>query len=122
MALTEHISIFNKDLSQGYNQQAGKHTCKLNWAGNQRPLSKKVLCPNYNTQLNTLLQEVCDDLTQQGVLGYPQDENVIVQHISPCFLRKKQKAKDKKQEDLTKNDVKMVINLINLNNSITNFV
>lgn len=109
-----HINVFNKDLSNGYNHQSGKHYCKLNWATATRPSSKKVICPSYNRDLNVLLQEVCDDLTKQNVLGIPQEDNIIVQCVSPCFLRRKQKAKDKPNSSLTKNDVRLVVN--------TNFV
>ena len=35
---------------------------------------------------------------------------MIVQHVSPCFLRKKQRAKDKPNSELTKDDVRLVVN------------
>ena len=60
--IESNIDAFNKDLSQGYNHYSGKHFCKLNWAGKQRPSSKKVICPSYNSHLNSLLQDVCDEL------------------------------------------------------------
>ena len=119
-AIEECKDIFDKNLSKGYNQFSGKHYCHLNWANNQRPLSKKVICPNYNRQLNNLLQEVCDNLTNQGVLGVPQNDQVIVQYVSPCFLRKKQKAKDKPNSELTKDDVRLVVNTIGLSQHLKN--
>ena len=86
-------AVFNKDLTQGYNQASGKHHCKLNWASDERPIARKVACANYNTGLNHLLQDVCDQLTNNGVLGIPQEDNIIIQHVSPCFLRKNRKPK-----------------------------
>jgi len=102
--------VFNNDLSKGYNHNSGKHFCRLNWANEQRPSSKKVLCPAYNSQLNGLLQELCDELTHQNVLGIPQEDNIIVQCVAPCFLRKKQKAKNKPNNELRKEDVRLVVN------------
>ena len=101
------IDVFDQDLSQGYNQASGKHLCKLNFAPQERPSSKKVHCVQYNTQLNTLLQQVCDNLSNQNVLGIPQHEDITVQHVMPCFLSRKQKAKDKTIEQLTSSDVKL---------------
>ena len=108
--IQDNKTVFNKDLSDGYNHKSGKHYCKLNWASNERPPSRKVICPSYNNKLNVLLQDVCDQLTTQNVLGIPQNDNVIVQCASPCFLRRKQRAKDKPQDQLTKDDVRLVVN------------
>ena len=46
-AHTKYWSVFNKDLSEGYNDYYGVHRCQLNWAGNERPLANKVKVPNY---------------------------------------------------------------------------
>ena len=119
-AIQVHKHIFNKDLSEGYNHNSGPHFCNLNWADEKRPLSKKVICPNYNHQLNNLLQEVCDELTDQGVLAIPQNDKVIVQYVSPCFLRKKQKAKDIPNNKLTKKDVRLVVNTVGLSQYLKN--
>lgn len=45
-----------------------------------------------------------------NVLGIPQNDDITVQCISPCFLRRKQRAKDKPMQDLTKEDVRLVVN------------
>ena len=108
--MKENKEVFDQNLKQGYNQAAGKHICSLNWASQQRPSATKVKIPVYNTQLNVLLQEVCDSLTEQGVLGVPQEENIQVQAVSPCFLRKKQSAKNTPNSQLTAKDVRLVVN------------
>ena len=118
--IEKYKTIFDKDLSEGYNQASGQHFCKLNWANQEKPISKKVICPNYNSDLNFLLQEVCDQLTNSGVLGVPQEDNVTIQHVSPCFLRKKQKAKDKSPSQLTANDVRLVVNTTELSKYLKN--
>ena len=112
--LHKHNKVFNQDLSGGYNHKSGPHFCKLKFANQERPSSKKAICVQYNSQMNTLLQKVCDELTDCNVLGVPQHENVDVQHIMPCFLRKKQKAKDKPLNELTTKDVRLVVNTCEL--------
>jgi hypothetical protein len=118
--LENNKGVFDKDLTEGYNQASGKHYCKLNWASEERPISRKVACANYNNDLNHLLQDVCDHLTDNGVLGIPQQDNIIIQHVSPCFLRKKQKAKDKSPSQLTKEDVRIVVNTTELSRYLKN--
>ena len=112
--LNKHNRVFNQDLSRGYNHKSGPHFCKLKFANQERPSSKKAICVQYNSQMNTLLQKVCDELTECKVLGVPQHENVDVQYIMPCFLRKKQKAKDKPLNELTTKDVRLVVNTCEL--------
>ena len=112
--LHKHNKVFNQDLSGGYNHKSGPHLCKLKFANQERPSSKKAICVQYNSQMNSLLQKVCDELTDCNVLGIPQHENVDVQYIMPCFLRKKQKAKDKPLNELTTKDVRLVVNTCEL--------
>ena len=108
--IQSHKEVFNKDLTHGYNHASGKHFCKLNWASSQRPQSNKVKTPIYNSQLNVLLQEVCDQLTDIGVLSIPHQDDVQIQAVSPCFLRKKQKAKSKPNSELKPDDIWLVVN------------
>ena len=112
--LKKHNQVFNQDLSMGYNHKSGPHFCKLKFANLERPSSKKAICVQYNSQMNALLQKVCDELTENNVLGIPQHDNVDVQYIMPCFLRKKQKAKDKAANELTTKDVRLVVNTCEL--------
>ena len=107
-------AVFDQDLRQGYNQKSGPHYCKLKFANEERPSSRKVNCVQYNNKMNVLLQKVCDELTDQKVLGIPQHENIEVQHVMPAFLRKKQKAKDKPNNELTTSDVRLVVNTCEL--------
>ena len=109
-----HHEVFDQDLSKGYNQYSGPHFCKLKFANEERPSSRKVSCIQYNTKMNVLLQQVCDELTQADVLGIPQHENVEVQHVMPIFLRKKQKAREKSNSELTTSDVRLVVNTCEL--------
>ena len=81
--------VFNKDLTNGYNHYFGKHVCKLNWASLQRPDARKVPVANYNHDLKGIMQELCDDLTNQNVLKIPQEHNMFVHYVCPSFLKRK---------------------------------
>ena len=80
-------SVFNKDLSRGYNGFYGKHECDLNWASSERPAANKVKVPSYDHELKGLQQEFMDDLTNQGVLLIPQDHNITVQSVSQASFK-----------------------------------
>ena len=112
--LAENTEVFDQNLRKGYNHNAGPHFCKLKFANDEKPSSRKVSCVQYNSQMNGLLQQVCDELTEANVLGIPQHENVEVQHVMPIFLRKKQKAKNMPNNELTTTDVRLVVNTCEL--------
>ena len=115
---SDHYEVFNKDLSVGYNGFYGKHECKLNWATSERPPANKVRVPNYNHALKGLQQELMDDLTDQGVLLIPQDHGIHVQSVCPSFIQRKQRAKNKPENTLTKEDVRLLINFGPINEKI----
>ena len=74
----KHRKVFDKDLSGSYNGYFGHHVCKLNWTSLQRPEAKKVPIANYDHDLKEVMQEICDNLTQQGMLKNPQEHNICV--------------------------------------------
>jgi len=116
----ESAAVFNKDLTGGYNGACGPHVCRLNWAGDTRPTADQVRMVSYSHDLKQLHQAVCDDLTNQQVLGIPQDHNVNVQFVCPSFLRRKPKAKGKPNHLLTKDDVRLVVNFSPINDHLKN--
>ena len=75
---------------------------------------------NYDHNLKGLMQEMCDHLIEQGVLGISQEENVQVQAVCPSFLERKQRGKDKPKYLLTTKDVRLIINCNPINNYIKN--
>ena len=115
-----HKEVFNEDLSGGYNMAYGKHRCNLNWANESRPPANKVNNINYDHDTKVLLQQVCDEFTQAGVLGIPSEHNIQIQHASPAFLVRKQRAKNKPKAELTTKDVRLVVNFGNLNDCLKN--
>ena len=66
------------------------------------------------------MQEVFDELTEQGVLKIPQEHNIKVQSVCPSFLRRKRRAKDKPLHQLTRHDCTLVVNFNQINNHIKN--
>ena len=111
-------TVFDKNLEKGYNGFYGEHKCHLNWASSERPPASKVKIPSYDHKLKGLQQEVMDDLTRQNVLLIPQEHGINVQTVCPSFLQRKQRAKNKPKQDLTKNDVRLLVNFGPLNNKI----
>jgi hypothetical protein len=116
----DHSTVFDKDLTKGYNGASGPHVCRLNWAGQTRPTADQVRMVSYSHELKQLHQAVCDDLTHQQVLGIPQDHNLNVQFVCPSFLRRKPKAKGKPNHLLTKDDVRLVVNFSPVNEHLKN--
>ena len=108
-------AVFDKDLTNGYNGFYGHHECHLNWASQERPPASKVKVPSYDHSLKGLQQELMDDLTRQNVLLIPQEHGIKVQAVCPSFLQRKQRAKTKPKQDLTKEDVRLLINFGPLN-------
>ena len=74
--------------------------------------------PNYNHELKGLQQDLMDELTNQNVLLIPQEHNIKIQSVCPSFLQRKQRAKDKAQHLLTKDDVRFLINFGPVNDKI----
>ena len=100
----EFREVFNRDLSGGYNHRYGRHECKLNWSSLQRPQARKVPIANYDHDMKGIMQELCDDLTNQKVLKIPQEHGIFVQSVCPSFLQRKRRAANKPKHLQTKND------------------
>ena len=112
--------VFDEDLSEGYNMKFGKHICRLNWANSNRPQANKVHAINYDHKTKCLMQQVCDEFTAAGVLGIPQSHDIQIQQVSPAFLVRKQRAKNKPKDQLTSKDVRLVVNFGKLNEHLKN--
>ena len=115
---SKYQNVFNKDLTIGYNGFFGKHQCKLNWATSERPSASKVRVPSYEHDLKRLQQQLMDDLTDQGVLLIPQDHGITVQSVCPSFIQRKQRARNKPKNTLTKDDIRLLINFGPVNEKI----
>ena len=100
----DYLSI-KTDLLDQDNGYYGRHLCNLNWMLQQRPTARKVPIASYSHDLKGVMQEICDKLTDQGVLKVPQHHNILVQSVCPLFLRWKRKAADTPTHLLTKYDI-----------------
>jgi len=116
----QYAEVFDKNLSTGYNGAYGPHTCHLNWAGPTRPTADQVRMVSYSHELKQLHQAVCDELTNNQVLGIPQEHGVNVQFVCPSFLRRKPRAKGKPNHLLTTDDVRLVVNFSPVNDHLKN--
>ena len=94
--------------------------CKLNWSSLHKPQAKKVPITNYDHNLKGIMQDICDDLTQQGVLKIPQEHNICVQSVCPSFLKRKRRAADTPKKLVTKDDCRLLINYSPINQLIKN--
>ena len=106
----KYRDTFNKDLSHGYNGFVGQHQCCLNWTSQQRPEARKVPIASYHHNMKGIMQEICDDLTSQGVLKIPQQHNILVQSVCPSFLKCKRRAANIPKHQLTKDHCRLLIN------------
>ena len=94
--------------------------CKLNWSSLHKPQAKKVPITNYDHNLKGIMQDICDDLTQQGVLKIPQEHNICVQSVCPSFLKRKRRVADTPKNLVTKDDCRLLINYGPINQLIKN--
>ena len=76
--------------------------------------------PCYDDQLKCLQQEVMNDLTRQGALLVPQQQqhDISVQSVCLSFLQRKQRARNRPKHLLTKDDVRLPINFGPINDKI----
>ena len=72
-----------------YNESSGRIRARIN-IGIVHPPTKKLHVPNYSNSNLQLLQSKFDELERQGVFARPEDVNVVVEHVSPSFLVRKQ--------------------------------
>ena len=115
---TINSHAFNTDLSNGYNGNSGKFQAALNFKSEQMPISKHCPVPLYNHKCLALQQQLMDTLEQQGVLVDPQIHNIQVKKVSPSFILQKGRAKHKKLEECSLDDIRWVVAFNNLNDDL----
>ena len=65
---------------------------------------------------------MADNLTRQGVLADPQELSISLQAVCPAFLQRKKRAKDKNKDQLTKKNVRLMVNFGPINKKINDDV
>lgn len=116
--LNRNISALNDDISEGYNNKSGRYECDIEFKDNSRPTSNRFSTPQYNRRCQDLQQAVMDTLESKGVLVDPQDHNIEVKNVSPCFIIQKMKARHKKLEECSIDELRFVIAFNKLNEHI----
>ena len=111
-------NAFNTDLSNGYNGKAGKFQATLNFKSEQLPISKQCSVPLYNHKCLALQQQLMDTLEQQGVIVDPQIHNIQVKKVSPSFILQKGRAKHKKLDECSLDEIRWVVAFNNLNDDL----
>lgn len=115
---TINSHAFNANLTDGYNGKSGKFQAALNFKSEQLPTSKQCPVPLYNHKCLALQQQLMDSLEQQGVLVDPQTHNIQVKKVSPSFILQKGRAKHKKLEECSLDDIRWVVAFNNLNDDL----
>ena len=111
-------NVFNSDLSSGYNGKSGKFFASLSFKSDQLPESKQCPVPLYNHKCLALQQQLMDSLEDQGVLVDPQKHNINVKKVSPSFILQKGRAKHKKLETCSLDELRWVVAFNNLNDDL----
>ena len=106
--------VFNDDLSNGYSD----HEARINFKKETQAPPYKLWAPQFNKKCQDLLQSKCDQLEHQGVLADPIDHNINIRNVSPCFIQQKARAKFKKLEDCTLEEIRFISCFNVLNDSI----
>ena len=122
LALTEihktNSKAFDDDLSIGYNARAGRYLASLTFKQDTLPESKICPIPLYSSKCAALQQAVMDNLERKNILVDPQTHNIQVRKISPSFILQKGRAKHKKLEDCSVDELRWVVAFNNLNDSL----
>ena len=112
----KHCKVFDNDLSEGYNHQAGKFFADFIFV-NKPPLTR-VFVPQFKKRCSDLLQAKCDELERQGVLVDPKVHNISVVHVSPSWIQQKGRAKHKQLQDCTLDELRFITAFNTLNEFI----
>ena len=114
----KNVRVFDNDLTYGYNHKLGYYEVSFVFKDSSKPPPLKVWAPQYNKSCQDLLQAKCDQLEAQGVLKDPMDEGIDILHLSPIMIQQKGRAKHKKLQDCSLEEVRFISCQNVLNESI----
>ena len=112
----DNASVFNNDLTGGYNHKAGQFFADFSFT--HKPPPTRVYVPQYNKRCSDLLQAKCDELETQGVLVDPKLHNLPILHVSPSWIQQKGRAKHKQLQDCSLDELRFITAFNALNDSI----
>ena len=108
--------VFNNDLHQGYNHHAGRFYADFTFSN--KPPPTRIFVPQYNKKCSDIQQAKCDELEEQGVLVDPKKFDIPVFHVSPSWIQQKGRAKHKKLQDCTLDELRFITAFNSLNDCI----
>ena len=90
-----HASVFNSDISEGYNGYSGDHVVDFNFINNIPPPVQHGCVPSYTSrQDQVLMQAKIDQLETMGVVAKANDVGIIPKFASPTLLVQKNSVRD----------------------------
>ena len=103
----EYHSVFDNDMTGGYNGNSGPCEANFNSINNQRPPANKCKVPQYAKQKDLqLLLAYIDKLEAEGVVARATEIGVIPEFASPCMLVQKTSARSLEQGALDEMQIK----------------
>ena len=96
--------VFNGDDST----YKGNYKASFEFSSHTRPILKNSKLPSYSSKHNNLLQQKCDKLWSRGKIVPISSLGVQPNCLNQPFLVKKQKAINKKLDECTEQDTRMV--------------
>ena len=113
-----HIKVFDGDLRDGYTNAKDPYEASFTFKKESMAPPYKIWCPEYNTRCKDLMQAVCDNLENQGVLTDPKSNAVPIRTVSPCMIRQKARAKHKPLDQCSVSEVRFITCFNGLNDYI----
>ena len=115
---TRNLVAFNDDMREGFKDENNPYRASFSFRKENRPPPFKIWAPQYNRRCLDLLQAMCDKLERQGVLVDPKQVKEDVRNVSPCFVVQKARAKHKRLEDCSLEEIRFITCFNALNDSI----
>ena len=110
----KYAQVFDSNLTHGFE----RYEAKLNFNNEQNPPPHKLWAPQFNRKCQSLLQAKCDQLQNMGVIADPIEHGISVRNVSPCFIMPKGRAKHKKLENCSLEELRFITCFNSLNDSI----
>ena len=108
--------VFDNNLQMGYNHHAGRFYADFTFSN--KPPPTRVFVPQYNKKCSDIQQAKCDELEEQGVLVDPKKFDISVLHVSPSWIQQKGRAKHKKLQECTLDELRFITAFNSLNDCI----
>ena len=105
--IEKNKEILKEDLP-GYNNHYGKVEASFEWATKTRPQPTKARQPDYNKKGTKLHNDKCQELLAKGVFKKAGDLSIQPRLKNNSFLVKKQSAVNKKWDECSTKDVRLV--------------